>query len=76
VFGAGLKGHRFELTRHSNDEITLLEEQLGIRLPEEYAQVLTETGSGVLWPDFNSYDSVPYMQNGECHVRSSASRQM
>jgi hypothetical protein len=46
VFGAGLKGHRFELTRHSNDEITLLEEQLGIQLPEEYAQVLTETGSG------------------------------
>jgi SMI1 / KNR4 family (SUKH-1) len=43
VFGAG---HRFELTRHSPAQILLFEEQLGVRLPEEYVQVLTETGSG------------------------------
>jgi hypothetical protein len=46
VFGAGQKGHHFELTVHSPDEISLLEEQLGVRLPEEYAQLLIETGSG------------------------------
>jgi hypothetical protein len=47
VFGAGPKhGHRFEITQHSPAEITLLEEQLGVRLPEQYAQLLIETGSG------------------------------
>jgi hypothetical protein len=46
VFGAGDKGHRFELTLHSPDEIALLEEQLGVRLPQDYAKVLMATGSG------------------------------
>jgi hypothetical protein len=46
VFGAGNWGHRFELTRHSLDEIALLEKQLGVHLPEDYRQVLVETGSG------------------------------
>jgi hypothetical protein len=46
VFGAGYKGHGFELTLHSRDEIALFEEQLGVRLPDEYAGVLMETGSG------------------------------
>jgi hypothetical protein len=46
VFRAGQTGHCFELTRHSPDEITLFEEQLGVRLPEEYVQLLLETGSG------------------------------
>jgi hypothetical protein len=46
VFGAGNWGHRFELTRHSLDEIVLLEEQLGVHLPEDYKQILLETGSG------------------------------
>jgi hypothetical protein len=46
VFGAGYKGHHFELTLHSPDEITVFEEQLGVRLPEEYVRLLTETGSG------------------------------
>jgi hypothetical protein len=46
VFGPGLKVPRFELVRHSADEIALFEEQLGVRLPEEYIRVLVETGSG------------------------------
>jgi len=46
VFGAGYKGHDFGLTLHSRDEIALFEEQLGVRLPNEYAALLMETGSG------------------------------
>jgi hypothetical protein len=46
LFGAGLNGHRFEATVHSGDEIALFEEQLGVRLPEEYVWLLTEAGSG------------------------------
>lgn len=46
VCGSGNWGHRFELTRHSLDEIVLLEEQLGVHLPEDYRQLLVETGSG------------------------------
>lgn len=46
VFGAGDKGHRFELASHSLDEIALFEEQLGVRLPDEYVRLLTQTGSG------------------------------
>ena len=46
VFGPGQKVPRFELRRHSADEIALFEEQLGVRLPEEYIRVLVETGSG------------------------------
>jgi hypothetical protein len=46
VFGAGDRGHKFELTPHSSDEIALFEEQLGVRLPEEYIRLLMETGSG------------------------------
>lgn len=47
MFGAGrTEGHRFDLTLHSPDQIALLEEQLGIRLPDDYTQLLMETGSG------------------------------
>ena len=46
VFGAGYQGHDFGLTLHSRDEIALFEEQLGVRLPNEYAALLMETGSG------------------------------
>src|SRR5690242_16351540 len=46
VFGSGNWGHRFKLTRHSLDEIDLLEEQLGVNLPGDYKQLLLETGSG------------------------------
>ena len=45
VFGAGYKGHSFELTLHSHDEIDLFEEQLAVLLPKEYAALLMETGS-------------------------------
>jgi hypothetical protein len=46
VSGAANWGHRFELTRHSLEEIALLEEQLGVHLPEDYKQLLVGTGSG------------------------------
>src|SRR5262249_16338831 len=46
VLGAAKWTHHFELTRHSLDEIALLEEQLGVHLPEDYKQLLVETGSG------------------------------
>ena len=46
VFGAGEWGHRFEVALHSPEQMVLFEEQLGVRLPEEYVHLLTETGSG------------------------------
>jgi hypothetical protein len=47
VFGAhGKSGHHFVLTRHSKSEVAHLEDQLGVCLPEEYAQFLIEVGSG------------------------------
>jgi hypothetical protein len=46
VLGSEVWGHRFELARHSLDEMGLLEEQLEVYLPEDYKQVLVETGSG------------------------------
>lgn len=46
VLGSGNWAHRFDLTRHSHDESALLEEQLGVNLPEDYKQLLVETGSG------------------------------
>jgi hypothetical protein len=47
VFGAcQWSGHCFVHIQHSSDEIESLEKELGVRLPEEYVQFLTEVGSG------------------------------
>lgn len=44
--GAGNWGHRFNLIRHSLDEIAIFEDQLAVHLPEEYTRLLVDTGSG------------------------------
>jgi hypothetical protein len=46
VFGAGYKGHGYQLVSHSPHQIALFEEQLGVHLPDDYTQLLMQTGSG------------------------------
>ena len=46
IFGAGYKGHGYQLVSHSPEQIALLEGKLGVHLPDEYTHLLMQTGSG------------------------------